>query len=394
MSKEKAIIVFTVLIDVLGFGIVIPILPYYVTEFGASPSTVTLLFASFALCSFLSAPLLGALSDRWGRRPVLILSIISTAIGWFVFAGARSVPVLFLGRIIDGAAAGNFVIAQSYIVDISRDEKERTANLGLISAVFGVGFLLGPVIGGVLSTVSHAFPFWMAGLLASVNAMIALAMLPESHRVREEARPLSFNPIGPLARAARDERLRSVYVTWLFFALAFVTGQSVFALFAMDVFGFSAFQTGMAFTVVGVVVVLNQTILLKRFWMKRFGDVQLVTLMLAILAIALLLISTEIEVLFYCALIGLGTGQAVLRVVITSQVAGSSDPAEKGEKIGILSALMSSAMVTAPIVAGYLFEIDHAIPYFLATGFLVVALTLVLRRREGPLIPAENVPVP
>lgn len=159
MQREKSIILFTVLVDVIGFGIVIPILPFYVTEFGVSPTVVTLLFASFSLFSFISAPVFGAWSDRIGRRPVLILSIFSTAVGWFVFAGAQAVWMLFLGRIIDGAAAGNFTTAQSYMADISKSDSERTKNIGLVSAVFGVGFLLGPIVGGILSKVSHSFPF-------------------------------------------------------------------------------------------------------------------------------------------------------------------------------------------------------------------------------------------
>jgi DHA1 family tetracycline resistance protein-like MFS transporter len=158
MRREKLIVIFAVLIDVIGFGIVIPILPFYVTEFGVSALMVTLLFSTFSFFAFLSSPILGALSDRFGRRPILIVSVISTAIGWFIFASAQSVWMLFLGRIIDGMAAGNFITAQSAMTDISADEKERTANLGFVGAAFGVGFLLGPLIGGVLSNVSHSLP--------------------------------------------------------------------------------------------------------------------------------------------------------------------------------------------------------------------------------------------
>ena len=154
MTKEKLIIILTVLIDVIGLGIIIPVMPTYVQSFGASPTIITLLFSVFALFSFLSAPLLGALSDKIGRRPILMVSILSSSIGWFVFAWAPSLTFLFLGRIIDGLAAGNFSTAQSAISDLAKTPQERTANLGLTGAIFGVGFLLGPFLGGMLSTIS------------------------------------------------------------------------------------------------------------------------------------------------------------------------------------------------------------------------------------------------
>jgi len=380
LRRETYIVFFTVLVDVVGFGIVIPILPFYATEFGVSPTVVTLLFASFSFCSFLSAPLLGALSDRIGRRPVIILSIISTAVGWFVFASATAVWMLFLGRIIDGAAAGNFTSAQGYMVDIAKDEKERTRNLGMLSAIFGVGFLLGPILGGMLSKVSHVFPFWIAGILASLNALSAILFLPESNRTRSTQRMIDYHPLSPLIRAWRDKQLRPLYVAWTTFAVAFVIGQSVFALFVKDVFGFSAFGAGMAFAVVGVVVVINQVVLLERFWLKRFDQTRLQVIMLMILVVALLCIAVEILPLFYLGLLGLGTGQAVLRVVVTSQVAGSAGPLRRGESIGILTSIMSASMAVSPIVAGMLFEIDHVAPYILA---IVVLLSGLMELRSS-----------
>ncbi|MFH0991161.1 MAG: MFS transporter [bacterium] len=374
MQKEKLIIISSVLVDVIGFGIVIPILPYYITEFGALPSTITLMFASFSFFAFLSAPLLGAWSDRIGRRPVLILSIMSTAIGWFVFASAGSLWQLFLGRIIDGAAAGNFTIAQSYMVDIAKDEKERTANIGIIGAAFGIGFILGPLIGGLLSQVSHSFPFWIAGCMAAFNAVMAFFILPESNKKRDPHKPMSFNPIAPLARAAQDKKLRPLYFTWSFFAFANVTGQSVFALFTKDVFGFSSFQTGMLFTVVGGTLVLNQALLLKKFWIAKFSESTLEMIMLVILSSGLLLISSKMLPLFYFGLLGMGTGQAVLRVVLTSQAAGASDPTKKGETMGILTALMAAHMVIAPILSGYLYEAGHSLPYIFSAILLLLGL--------------------
>jgi MFS transporter, DHA1 family, tetracycline resistance protein len=383
MRRETYIVFFTVLVDVVGFGIVIPILPFYATEFGVSPTVVTLLFASFSFFSFLSAPFLGALSDRIGRRPVIILSIISTAIGWFVFASARAVWMLFLGRIIDGAAAGNFTSAQGYMVDIAKDEKERTKNLGILSAIFGIGFLLGPILGGLLSKVSHAFPFWVAGILASVNAVSAVLFLPESHTNRVSDKKFDYHPLTPLIRAWRDKPLRPLYVTWTTFALAFVLGQSVFALFVKEVFGFNAFESGMSFTFIGVVLVINQVVLLQRFWLKRFDESKLQVIMLVILVFALMLIASEYLPLFVLGLVGLGTGQAVLRVVVTSQVAGAAGPERRGETIGILSSIMSASMVIAPVVAGVLFEINHVVPYLLAVVVLLLGLAELLWGRTN-----------
>jgi MFS transporter, DHA1 family, tetracycline resistance protein len=386
MQRQKLIVISSVLVDVIGFGIVIPILPFYVTEFGASAIIVTFLFATFSFFSFLSAPLLGAWSDRIGRRPIFLLSVTSTAIGWFVFASANSLWMLFLGRIIDGCAAGNFTTAQSYMVDLAKDEKERSANIGLIGAAFGIGFILGPLIGGALSKVSHSFPFWIAGALAATNAVSAFFFLPETHHKRDAHNPMNFNPFAPLVRAAQDKKMRPLYFTWSFFAFAIVTSQAVFGLFVKDVFGFSAFQTGMMFTMVGVIVVMNQGFLLKKYWLEKYTEARLEIIMLLVLAISSLMVSTEILPLFYLSILGSGTGQAILRVVITSQAAAAADPSKKGETMGILAALMSAYMVIAPILSGYLYEIHHSGPYILSSLLLMLGVYFALMfkwRREA-----------
>lgn len=390
MQREKLVVIFTVFVDIIGFGIVIPILPFYVGSFGASPFTITLLFSAFAFFAFLSSPFLGALSDKVGRRPVLIGSIFSTAVGWVVFAGATSIPMLFLGRIIDGAAAGNFVVAQSCIVDIARDEKERSANIGLIGATFGVGFMVGPMLGGLLSTVSHAFPFWVAGGLALTNTVLAYFFLPETHRRRNPHAVISFNPLSPLVRAARNVNLRPLFLTWILFALAFMASQSIFALYAEHAFGFDAFITGVFFSLIGVVTALNQTVLLNRVWLKYFSDAQLELFMIILLLVSFIALGTRSLMLFYVGFPLLATGQAVLRVVITSQVAGKADPHMKGEALGILTSLMAAAMVLAPVLSGALFEVFDALPFMMSALLMVVALWIALNfRRRLPLAPPQ-----
>ena len=202
--SRKLIILLTVLIDVLGIGIIIPVLPFYVESFGASAFTVTLLFAIFSFFSFFSAPLLGALSDRVGRRPVLIISIASTALGWLVFAAAGNIYWLFIGRIIDGLAAGNFPIAQSYLVDIAKTDKEKTTNLGLIGAIFGIGLIVGPLLGGVLSQISLSLPFWFVGGLAAFNVVLAFFNLPETNKNKNKDKRISFKSFYSYLESAQQ----------------------------------------------------------------------------------------------------------------------------------------------------------------------------------------------
>lgn len=373
MNKQKIIILSTVFVDVLGFGIVIPILPFYLTEFGASAFTITLLFSIFSFCAFLSAPLLGALSDRIGRRPVLLLSIFSTSIGWFVFASAISIPMLFLGRMIDGLAAGNFTTAQSYLIDISKnDEKERIKNLGIIGATFGIGFILGPMIGGILSTVSHSFPFYFAGGMAMVNGISAFFFLEESNHNRN-TNTFKYNPVTPLIRAYNTIPMRPLYLKWFLFCMAVVVVQTIFALFAQKAFGYDSFQTGILFTIIGVVIAINQTLLLNRFWVKRFTNHQLELIMLGLVIIGLLLSASQNLIAFFVSLPFIGTSQAVYRVVVANEAIQNADPKMKGEVMGIIASVMTGAMVISPIAAGILFEMNISYPFIAAATFVIAA---------------------
>jgi len=383
MQREKFVVLLTVFVDVLGVGIVIPILPFYVGSFGASPLVITLLFSSFAFFAFLSSPFLGALSDKIGRRPVLIASISSTAIGWFVFAGANSIPLLFLGRIIDGLAAGNFTVAQGCLVDLAKNERERSTNIGLIGATFGIGFMVGPLLGGLLSTVSHSFPFWCAGILASVNVIATYIFLPETHQRRDPKASLSFNPIAPLARAAADRKLRPLYLTWIMFALAISSSQSVFALYGQREYNFDSFTTGVIFASTGILAAVNQTVLLRRVWLKFFNEDQLMLVMTSLLGTGFFLFGLDVFPLFFVALPLFATGQSVQRVIITSQVTGKADPLKKGEALGILTSLMAATMVVGPMVGGVLFEIHDGYPFYFAGVLMIISLLVALRLRQS-----------
>jgi MFS family permease len=380
MSKQKIIILSTVFVDVLGFGIVIPILPYYLTEFGASAVTITLLFSVYSFCAFLSAPLLGALSDKIGRRPVILLSIASTSIGWFVFAGAASIPVLFIGRMIDGLAAGNFSTAQSYLVDISNnDEKERVKNLGIIGATFGIGFILGPMVGGIFSKISHSAPFYLAGCMALVNGISAYFFLTESNHILS-TKPLRYNPLLPIQRAYRNIALRPLYMKWFFFSLSFVIVQSTFSMFTQQAFGYDSLQTGLLFTALGVIIAINQTLLLNKFWTKHFTDRQLEMIMFVITMIGLLLATTQNLMLFYFSLPFVGTSQAVYRVVVANEAMRRVEPTMKGEVMGTIASVMTAAMVVSPIAGGFLFQQNITLPFIAAIFFVAAAMFVSIKK--------------
>jgi DHA1 family tetracycline resistance protein-like MFS transporter len=382
MFKTKLLILLTVFIDIVGIGIVIPILPFYVERFSSSPMLITSLFAVYALCSFFSAPVIGALSDRVGRRPMLIASIFSTAIGWFVFAAAGNILFLFIGRIIDGVMAGNFPIAQSYLSDIARDDKERTANLGLIGAVFGVALIVGPFLGGVLAQLGHTVPFWFVGCLALFNAILALFILPETHK-GAGGRRISINPFIPIVHAVRDVQVRSNYAAWFLFGLAIASYQAVFALYLRDIFRFDEFTGGVLFGLVGVVIVFNQGLAMKHVWLRYFKEPVLELGMLAVFAVGFLLLSTTAFTVFCIALLFTTFGQSVLRVVMTSQVVGYASPARRGEVLGIMSSITGLSMTVSPFISGVLYEKYVALPFFVSAAYLAAAFVILYQKRRA-----------
>ncbi|MDA8085924.1 MAG: MFS transporter [Nitrospiraceae bacterium] len=384
IQKEKIIIVLTVFIDVLGLAIIIPLLPFYVESFGVSALTLTMLFSVFSLFSFVSAPFLGALSDRIGRRPVLIASIASTAIGWFVFASAQAVWVLFLGRIIDGMAAGNLPIAQSYLVDIAISEKERTTNLGIIGSVFGIAFIAGPAIGAALSSVSHALPFYFVGAMATLNVIGALFFLPESLKQLDREKKIEFNPWRPLVKAVRDGLLRNRYAAWFFFGMAFSGMQGIFALYMSKVYGFNSVMVGAIYTGMGIAIFLNQTCLLRGFWLRHFREssLEVWTFLANAAGFALLMVPS---IYFFAAGILLNVfSQSLLRVVLMSRTAGFAGGRRRGEVLGVMSSVLSVSTIGGPLFAGFLFQIRPSLPFVLNACVLALGFLLMVRGSERP----------
>jgi len=249
---------------------------------------------------------------------------------------------------------------------------------------------LGPIMGGILSSLSPVFPFYCAAGLALINTVLAYFLLPETltHRRTDSLR---FNPAKPVIIAATTPAIRLNMLAWTLFGLSFVITQAVFSLFVEDEFGFTNLATGLMFAVIGVVALVNQTVLLHKFWTRRFSDEQLQTFMPVILAAGLFCLAIGSLPAFILGLVLLGAGQGVFRVVLTSIVAGKAPPHMKGEVIGVISGVFSACSVLAPAVAGPLYEVSHHLPY-VAGGVLMVAAFFVARQSSRT--ESEWVPLP
>jgi DHA1 family tetracycline resistance protein-like MFS transporter len=251
--RPLSIIFLTIFVNLVGFGIIIPLLPFYAQTFGASPLVIGLLFASFSLSQLVASPILGDLSDRWGRRPVLIFSLLGTVVSFVMLALATSLSMLFAARIVDGLSGGNITTARAYIADITTEENRAKA-FGLLGAAFGLGFIVGPGLGAALSHISYTAPIWAAAVITVVATALAFFWLPETvHRAHAGGR----SPWRALAELWQRAHLRVLFTIDFAYWTAFAVYQTTFALFGARRFGFDAAHTGYllsAFGILGVVV--------------------------------------------------------------------------------------------------------------------------------------------
>src|ERR671921_2655390 len=267
VTRPLLIIFLTIFVNLVGFGIIIPLLPFYAQTFGASPVVIGLLFASFSLSQLVASPVLGELSDRWGRRPVLILSLIGTAISFAMLALANSLAMLFAARIVDGLSGGNITTARAYIADVSTEEN-RAKSFGLLGAAFGLGFIVGPALGAAFSHISYTAPIWAAAGVTVVATVMAWLWLPETvHR----ANAVAGSPWKALRSLSGRKGLRQLFAVDFIYWMSFAVYQTTFALFGAKRFGFDASHTGYLLSAFGFLGVIVQGALVGPI-VKRLGE--------------------------------------------------------------------------------------------------------------------------
>lgn len=371
----------TVALDLVGFGIIVPILGRYAERFGASGLTVGFLFASFSLAQLLCAPLLGRLSDRIGRKPVIVISLIGTAAGSFITGAAGVLWLLFVGRIVDGASGGSLSVAQAAVADLA-PEPDRPRLIGMLGAAFGVGFVLGPAIGGLAALGGPHVPFYVAGVLASVNALAAIRRLPETRRPGEHApHVVLVAPVAPV--------LRHLAVVGFITVVAFSAFEATFSLFGDRRFGLTEASTAAVFLGVGVVLVVIQAGAYGHL-AARYGTQRLFAagLTMLVAGLAVTAVAEEWPVLI-AALVLLAVGQACASPSITALVAQHAPPDRRGEALGFQQSANAVARVVGPPAAGAAFDrVGIWSPYVGGSVLCAAAVVLVLTRAFNERVPS------
>ncbi len=399
MKNQRSPLIFiflTVFIDLLGVGIVLPLLPFYVKIIEeTSPAWIAnnhalivgALTASFSLFQFLFAPVLGALSDRYGRRPVLLLSLTGAGLSYILFGMAESfaplgavavLAVLFVSRIIAGLTGGSISTAQAYIADITTPEN-RARGLGMIGAAFGLGFMLGPAIGGLLSTVSLSAPAFAAAALTFGNVIFGYFRLPESLPAANRSATLaSVNPFRRVQAVINRQAIRPLLIGVLLLNLAFAGLQSNFAVFTDSRFGFGPTQIAFVFAFIGLMAVIMQGFLIRRL-VPMFGEARLAITGMALMTVGFALIAlVPAGWMLFPAVAILSIGSGMATPSLTSLISRRVSPQEQGGVLGGTQALTSLTMIVGPLVAGLLFDaVGPASPY-LAGALLIASACAVL----------------
>ena len=387
--NPTTIIFLTVFIDLLGFGIIIPLMPFYAETFGANALTVGLLNTSFSLMQFLFAPFWGRLSDRVGRRPVILIGLFGSFVAYLLFGLAQSLTLLFAARIAAGIAGANIPTAQAYMADVTTPEN-RAKGMGLVGAAFGLGFIFGPAIGGFLSQWGYQAPSFFASALSLANFIAAWFLLPESRRQGRPAGlpPLTLDGTAVPVRVSRwaafrhalgRKRLPELLLVYFVVVAAFSSFELNFSLYGEHRFGFTSTSIGYVFAFIGVVLSVVQGVLVGKV-VPKVGEHRVVPAAIATLCAGMVLIplaGTVSVLVTACAILALGMG--FHSPSITSAISRMSGVHEQGGILGLAQAVASLGRIVGPAWGGFLYDrFGVTSPFYAAAAFLAFALLLSL----------------
>ena len=383
MNKKHALfpLFSVVFVDMLGFGIILPLLPYIAANWGATPFMIGLIGAAYPLGQFIGAPLVGLFSDRFGRKPLLLFSIAGTFLSLVMLGFAQSIAVILISRFFDGLTGGNITVAQAYISDVT-DEKNRSKGMGMIGAAFGLGFILGPASGGFLSRWGYSVPAFVSAGLSLMNSFLIYFLLPESlpkeKRVHHLSEAKRKHPLSGLATAFARPIAGPILSSIVIFSLSMAMFESVFSLFTKQRLELSAQATGFILAYVGVLVAGVQGggigVLTKRFPENVLVRFALITLTMSYIGWAL---SPNVAVLMI-VLVPLSLSSGILSTLLRSSLSKAVPANETGEIMGISAAMESITRIVAPALGGWLIGSLSSVAPGLLSAVLMGSLTVYL----------------
>lgn len=390
MDKKILTLLLVVFIDLIGWGIVIPILPLLITDLSGGTILVGAIIASFSLFQFIFAPILGRLSDKYGRRPVLILSSLLNSISYFLIFFSPQLWILFAARMLAGIGSANISVAQAYIAD-SSTAHERTKTLGMMGAIFGLGFIVGPLLGGIVSrqfSISAAFA--IPAVLSFLNAILIFIILPESNKSLQKHIKIELFNLKVTREVMKPKNISFLLLLFFFvnFALSLIIG--VFSLLGQQKFGWDSGQNGMYFGLIGASSFVTQMFLI-RLLIKRFSEVQMIKLGLAVFSVAIVLMGLS-PFVSLMILVGIATPFAVSTIMINTQalISLESKDEEQGIVLGVAQSFGSLGMIVGPLLGGAIGSINLSAPFVLSgivtAGILFFGrpyLTFIHNERSG-----------
>jgi len=370
--------------EVLGFSMVLPLIPFLGLELGLTPSQIGLIISVFSFCQLFASPITGKLSDHFGRKPLFILSQISTFIGFIFLGFATTVILLIVARLIDGLLGSNMTVSQAYISDIT-EPKHRTRVYGYSSGVFGAGLIFGPFIGGILSTINYSVPMFFAAAITLISIVLVILFLPETIPKKTEKISLSLNdviPVDDVRHFVRTHHIRNSLLMFFIYNMAFFLFISNISLLAEAQFHATADEVSFYMVWIGVIRVGIQTILIARI-LRFFGEKRALVTGVVSMTISMVTLAFSTEYLFvFVPLIFLAYGTGVSRPLLTSRLTNSVTQKETGSILGVNNSLTSVAQIITPILGGFIIEYLPSQTLPILSAIIFTLLILFLRNKN------------